>query len=234
MPAATCSDGSAPGGNITCQDVFAHPIDDARTLRFIAVLAATDAAHQRTVLADLQNSNDVAPVSADFDAGCLTEASYRIARAIATVAVYWNVDTADALFDRLTHRIEKVLASPNDEGELAPFGIVAHDLESPAPVKTCDEPDRDAVTIRAKEPTYPPLARVTRTTGRVKVRIALDSSGLVRSASLLESTAGDGPGSESLVKAAIATAAASTFAPRFVSCQGVASVYLFAVDFQGR
>ncbi len=233
-PVATCSDGSPAGNTITFQDVFAHTIDDTATLRFIAELVAMDEAHQRTVLANLRKSDDVAPVAADFDAGCLTESSYRIARALALVAEYWTVDTRDERFDRLTHRIEKALAAPTDDATLAPFGIHARDLADPAPVTTCDVPDHDARTIHAKQPTYPAIARTTRTTGLVKVRVAVDPFGLVRSVSLIESTAGVGPGPQALVESSIASAAASTFDPRLVSCKGLAGAYIFKADYLGR
>lgn len=236
-PAArpVCSDGSAGGSSISFDDAFAHPIDDAAALRFISLLANMDGARQRAVLAKIRSDRTNVPANGDLDAGCLTETSYRTLRAATLISINWNIDSGDEIFQKLVDRLALAFTALDRNEALALFGTTAAELAGgSSQVGICDTPDRDARAIHAVEPTYPPIARAYRTTGDVVVRVALDNFGLVRSVTLLRSTAGSGSGAEALTQSAIAAAASSTYAPKIVQCKGVAGAYAFIVTFSGR
>lgn len=234
--ASACSDGSRAGAIISLRDAFEHPIDDGPTLRFLGLLTAMDAAHQGAVVANITKLGvAAAAVPADAEAGCSTDLGYRTIRGLTLIANKWNIDSGDRTFELLTQRLELALASLGNEAALAPFGLHARDLTmASAFSKDCDTGNRDARTVRVREPGYPAFARANRVTGLITLRLTLNDEGLVRAVTLMKSTAGDHPGAQSLVDESVLAAALTTYEPALVKCKPVPGTYVFRADFFGK
>jgi hypothetical protein len=222
-----CSDGSRGGATISLGDAFAHAIDDAPTLRFLARLTEMDAAGQRDVIERVTKLGIPAATGpADAETGCLTELGYRTIRGLTLLANLWNVGEGAPAFALLTRRLEMALVSLDSDAALAPFGLRASDLSAERPASSCDSPHRDARTVRVHHPTYPLVARAGRTTGSILVRIALNREGFVRTATVLRSSAGERPGAQSLADESVLSAAATTYDPEVVACKAIAGTYI--------
>lgn len=112
----------------------------------------------------------------------------------------------------------------------APKVVLPTPALSPHPLPSangCSQPNAGpAVATGATPPPIPPAARGSNTSGESRIRVNLDSHGVVLSTNLLTSS-----GDAGLDQVATAMARASTFTPRLVQCRPVASSYAYAVKF---
>jgi len=91
---------------------------------------------------------------------------------------------------------------------------------------TCAAPFADVLTTRAIEPDYPQSAIRERATGSVQVKVTVDATGSVLTATIYKSSR-----NVALDSAAVAAARASSYAPARVRCEPVGGSYLFRADF---
>jgi periplasmic protein TonB len=91
---------------------------------------------------------------------------------------------------------------------------------------SCSQPHVDPTTKNAVQPDYPEIAREQGASGTAEVKVTLDATGNVLSASIQQGT-----GSKVLDDSAIAAAKASTFSPEIDNCQPTGGTYLFRADF---
>ncbi len=114
-----------------------------------------------------------------------------------------------------------------DPGTPGPANTLAPEAPTPSPTPkpACSAPDIPAKALDAISPQAPPDVQTGNTTAKIKVD--LDATGNVTSASVYEST-----GSMQLDRTALAAARASRYAPEEKNCKNVSGSYLFTVDFK--
>ncbi len=120
---------------------------------------------------------------------------------------------------------------------LLPFvGLTAAQVAQPIGPNdaSCAQPNATARTLHAVAPQYPAMTGAAGTGGTVQVLVSLNASGDVRSAKSFASDMGDRLGAEDAVRAAILSAAASSYAPEIRNCAPVGGTYIFVVNFNRR
>jgi TonB family protein len=114
--------------------------------------------------------------------------------------------------------------------EMIPDGAssIQPDLPNPAasgPTRpVCKNPDTDATVLKAVSPAVPQGASVPRSV-TVIVKVSIAANGAVSALHLLQSS-----GDPSVDRAVLKAVRESTFAPRYVDCEPLASDYLFRVQ----
>jgi len=232
------------------QSAFAYEIKSAAVLRFLSQIKRVPERAQRQIF-DRAVAAAKTPAQRELELAeqrvCPTaEEIYGQTRALILVANEWtprNLQEDDkfsafsgVVGDAITALVlGDELSVDQRQDALTPFAALAEISESARPQEigsgACTQP---ATTIRSVRPSYPPLAGVSGTTGRVNVVITLNERGDVRTAKPIASTLGDRPGAADLVNAAILSAAASSYAPEIRDCKGVKGTYVFAVEFNRR
>jgi protein TonB len=100
---------------------------------------------------------------------------------------------------------------------------------TPTPKPACANPNADAaIRGTAVEPDYPDIAKEQGATGTTQVKVTLDESGNVVSATVYKSA-----GNLSLDQAAVKAARATSYVPEIVNCVKTAGSYIFRADFTG-
>jgi hypothetical protein len=228
------------------EPAFAHDIDDVPTLRLIADLAAVSERRQHELLL----STAAAPAAREhiltaISVRCATdEMAIRSHRALVMVANTWSLASHDPHFPGLAERVTTAIGAlaardsvdrSDVDAALAPFALRLENLQSavPAAGPPCANPNVDATALDVRDAPYPDGAQVTRTTGRVGVKVLLDANGLVRSASLYKAH-GIGLDIDDFSRSAIFAAAASTYRPEVANCRPVSATYVFTVEFTNK
>jgi TonB family protein len=104
---------------------------------------------------------------------------------------------------------------------------VATAAPTPEPTKaSCTQPHADPQPKNLVQPDYPEIAREQGASGTAEVKLTLDATGAVLTASIAQGT-----GSKVLDDSAIAAAKSSTFTPEIDNCQPTGGTYLFRADF---
>ncbi len=239
--------GSAP---IDFTASFASRIRSTQVLRFIAYLDHLPEPDQKGVVAAI----DALPrtrVMSQAERGCRTVAGIGTMRALYLIANRWNIPLAgpgDPTYDALTRAIEAAIVTLLDDtvaeiparplagaSTLVPFAYAPARPPDPAPTSShCTLANEDAQMIRISKVTYPEFARANRTQGTVDVRVDLSDRGLVESARIHRTTAGDRIGSSALIESSILSASENAYAPERIACVARAGSYLFRIDFTGR
>lgn len=239
--------GSAP---IDFTASFASRIRSPQVLRFIAYLDRLPESDQKGVVAAI-GALPKTRVMSQAERGCRTVAGIGTMRALYLIANRWNIPLAgpgDATYDALTRAIEAAIVTLLDDtvaeiparqlaraSTLAPFAYAPARPPDSAPTPShCTLANEDAQTISISKVTYPEFARANRTQGTVDVRVDLSDRGLVESAKIHRTTAGDRIGNSALTESAILSASESTYAPERIACVARAGSYFFRVDFTGR
>ena len=230
-------------------DAFAYDLTSPAIQRFIALLGsashraqaevverATSATRSRTyveVVAELANVCLGAPDAVGYE------------RAIGVIAHVWsasklrNQSAADT-FAFVLETAVSALAHPDalTPEERAAAAAPFQSLEQAAPAAAatgtsgCADPDTSASAVFIPSLSYPSVARRSRSTGTILVKLALSETGGVRSATLFQKkTKGSAAGVDALVEAAIVVAAASTYEPDREKCAPRAGGYLFKANF---
>jgi hypothetical protein len=122
-------------------------------------------------------------------------------------------------------------------GLLDPVPVTSPDTAattSAQPEGACALPRVAAKTLHAVAPQTPATAVASGTTGTVKILVSLNENGDVRSAKTVASTVADQPGADDMVRAAVLSAAQSTFAPELRNCTAIPGRYMFVVLFNRR
>ena len=111
----------------------------------------------------------------------------------------------------------------------APAATPAPPTPTPTPTPlACAVPNADARTVTAAAPETPAIAQQQGITGEVVVKVALDETSHIVSASVVKSP------SSVLNNAALTATRQSTFKTRIENCKPVADTYNFIVEFQSQ
>jgi hypothetical protein len=232
-------------------DAFKTPIDDPRTLAFIAIEERLPAKLQADVAKKASADPSIAvegAIDSHLSDPCtLAEIRTRETRLLYVLSERWPNEDAGAFEKGARYAIAALflgdsISPVTRDAALAVFDTNMQEIDTlirarespPAPApsqQTCEsEPPQ---TTYAVSPTYPEEARLARETGTVSVMVMLDTHGFVRLARYYSSavkTADD----HGLIPSAIISAAASDYLPENVGCRRVAGTYLFRVDYSAR
>ena len=238
-----------PSIPIEFTEAFATRIPSSRVLRFISYLDRLPEADQKRVMAAIATATNVS-LPSQAERWCRTVAGVSTVRALYLAAHRWSVPLGTKSDDgvKFTRAVEAAIVTLLDDrasesprqvaasaATLAPFAYALSQSADPASAPSpCTLPDETARTIAVSNATYPQVARLSRTQGRVDVAVTVSDWGLVESVRLSRSTATDLPGGEGLAQSAIFAAAESTYAAERIACVTHAGTYLFRVDFTGK
>ena len=233
------------------QAVFAYDLKSRPIQRFVAAIATLPVREQRRVF-DAAVSAASSPrglaLQAAIAASCTDlDAIDGAARAAIFVENTWDLDEAEAADEQRLGRFSAAIGNAalalsansrltpelrNDA--LAPFAALlarADPPPTPSASGDCSQPNTEAHIIKVFQPTYPPVAELTATSGVVHTTVTLSDAGELRSVSLLRDTL-KGPSSGDLIRATILAAAGTNYAPATAECRTVASVYTFTAEFR--
>ena len=133
----------------------------------------------------------------------------------------------DAVPNGTTETGKPVTASTAPPATPAPTPVPT---PTPTPKPQCANPNADAAIKGSPvEPDYPEIAKEQGLTGTTLVKVSLDASGAVVSATVNKSA-----GSPALDNAAIAAAKATSYVAETVNCVKTAGSYIFRADFTGQ
>jgi hypothetical protein len=235
-------------------DAFAHVIDDPRTLAFISYLENLPARDRAGVVSRAKvplptavtDEIRKAPV-----AGCAPiEVAYGGTRLQYAIAKRWS-STDDAiaigsaarfaigslmLGDRVSKQARAATLDVFGTSEDALDALIAQTKSVPTPSPSAPPAtgacrDFDAAALMADEPDYPISARYGRVAGQVRLTVALDVHGYVRSVNVERRSVDNSIGGDAIVTAAIISAGVSNYRPEFKNCEPIAGTYLFRADF---
>jgi len=245
-----CDALNAPGDLVSA---YAYDLTTPSILDLLLALAdAPDRDHRRVY--DAAVRADPTPeerrAAANLSPACpRLDVAYGTSRGDAIVVNAWHLGThlddtgfaafSDALQTALNALVLADTVSPEDRtAALAPFAsLLSNSAAAPMPSPSASGPcvDTSARTLHRVAPTYPALAIAESLTGTVSVKVTLNERGEVRSATLYKKTvAGEGAAQDALVRAAIFSAATSTYVPAYRTCAGVGGSYLFVASFTRR
>ena len=242
-PSATPATCATPGA-VSTADAFAHPIDDARTLAFIEVLANVKGDARNAIV---KRASTTAKVP---DGTCPdVELAYRMARAQAIVKHRWDVRGSATLARPLLLALASLQSSDGTgdrDALLAIFGTSVAKLDAriatqevppkPSPrAKPYDPCNTDARVTAPVEPLYPPSAQRAGVGGTFLAAVAVDVHGFVRTVTV-QSTISPATGDalNDLTNEALLVAAESHYAPGFTQCTPVPGTYVYRNDFVSR
>ena len=244
-PAATplCAGLPSGGATIPGLKLFAQPIDDPGVLLLTQRLVHLDTPARRELLKSGAGSTDKA-IRAQVDAAvrslCLGEVvQYALLRTAVELGFVWdNVDDA---------RLEAFVNGPLVVaiGAEAARASLYHDVVSAAlrglpstepdalPATQCSGADDAWMLREAKDPLYPHQALQAGEIGVVKVAVALDESGLVRSVRVRTAEVDIDPakGGGQMVYAALVSAASARYRASNASCAPRAGEFVFKADY---
>lgn len=229
--------------------VYAYDLESPSLLNFLTALAALPAEDQKPVF-DAAVAAAASPQERDVQAAVArlcpsADAVDATSRAAMLISSEWDhagnddAKRADEFSDVLATAVSalasgETLAPEEQRFALLPFArVFAPEAPPPTPAASgaCSRPNVDAHTLHVIHPKYPAVALATRTSGMLRVLVALSDTGSVRSAKLFSEAPGDRSGSEDLAEAAVLAAATTTYAPEIRDCVAVPGKYVFRAHF---